>query len=130
MTRCRSPWVLLCIDDQPQALEIRKRLLERAGYRVLTTTSAHQALELFRANDVDLVLAEHIAPSSIDGPTLAAAMKLLKPYVPVAIYSADIQPSPEDLRFADAFITKLISVGELLRTIERLLPRRRVARAA
>jgi hypothetical protein len=38
-----SPSVLLCVDDQETVLEIRKRLLEAEGYRVLTATAAHES---------------------------------------------------------------------------------------
>jgi hypothetical protein len=36
------------------------------------------------------------APASIDGPTLAETMKMLKPEIPIAILSADVQASLED----------------------------------
>lgn len=119
--------VILCVDDQETALQLRKRVLERAGYRVLTATSAHKALEVFRENHVDLVLTEHVVPRLLSAPTLAAAMKMLKPQVPIAMYSADLEVSPEDMRFADTFITKLVSVDELLCAIESLLAKRRTA---
>jgi len=118
---------ILCVDDHEIGLKVRKRVLEMAGYTVLIATRAHEALELFRTNHIDLVLAEHIAPAIVDGPMLAATMKMLKPEVPVAIFSADVQSSLEDQRFADAFITKLAPVDELLRTIRKLLKKRLTA---
>ena len=115
--------VILCVDHRETETQrdLFRRVLETAGYTVLIATSAHKALEIFRKNHVDLVLTEHMAPATIGGPTLAATVKRLKPDVPVAVYSADWTESPEDLRFADMFITKLVSVDELLRTITRLL---------
>ena len=114
--------VILCLDDQATALEleIRKRLLETAGYAVLATTRPHEALKMFRDNRVNLVLAEQIS-SKLGGSFTVAAMKSLKADLPIAIYSADWEPSPEHMRFADAFITKLVSASELLSTIEGLL---------
>src|SRR5215469_7775940 len=102
-----SARTLLCVDDYEIALKVRQRVLEKAGYKVLIAASADEALELLLDNPVDLVLTEHFAPTVPDGPTLAARMKMLKPDVTVAILSADMKPSPEDVRFADAFITKL-----------------------
>lgn len=115
--------LILCADDRETATqrELFRRVLETAGYTVLMATSAGQALEIFRRNRIDLVLTEHIAPPTSGSPTLAATLKRLKPDVPVAIYSADWAASPEDMRFADVFITKLVSVTELLRTIMQLL---------
>ena len=114
---------ILCVDDTETETqrELFRRVLETAGFTVLIATSVHKALEIFRKNRVDLVLTEHIAPATTRSPTLAATMKRLKPDVPVVIYSADWAESPEDMRFADMFITKLVSVDELLRTIMQLL---------
>ncbi|HEY6253227.1 MAG TPA: hypothetical protein VI685_25000, partial [Candidatus Angelobacter sp.] len=75
--------------------------------------------QIFRKNRLDMVLTEHILVAS--GRTLAAVMKKLKPEVPVAIYSANLAESPEDTRFADTFIAKLVPVDELLSTIRKLL---------
>lgn len=123
--------VILCIDDEEMALElkVRKRVLESAGYTVLTTTNPQKALEIFRENHVDLVLTEQLAPTPHGSFTLAA-MKMLKNDVPIAIYSAHWEESPEYMRFADVFVTKLVSVEELLSTIERLLRGSETARAA
>ena len=126
--QCHSRPVILCIDDHELGLRIRKKVLEKAGYVALIASTADKALQLFRASHVDLVLTEHVAPAMVDAPTIAATMKMLKPEVPVAILSADVQPSPEDRRFADAFIIKLVAVDDLLLIIKKLLMKR-VARA-
>jgi CheY-like chemotaxis protein len=44
---CHSGAVILCVDDrQTEAtLDLLKRVLEKAGYCVLATTSAHKALD-------------------------------------------------------------------------------------
>src|SRR5215469_13296976 len=114
--------LILCVDDKvsESQLDLFARVLEVSGYAVLTAASAFKALEIFHRNQVDLVLAEHILVAGA-GRTLAAIMKKLKPAVPVAMYSADFAESPEDMRFADVFITKLVSIEELLATIQALL---------
>ena len=93
--------------------------MEKEGFKVLTATSAHRALEIFRTNHVDLVLTEHVLPTIVGGPALAATVKMLKPEVPVAVLSAEMSEWPDDRRFADVFITKLASVDELLHAIEK-----------
>ena len=116
-----SRFVVLCIDDQATALELRKLVLQKTGYRVLTATSAHHALEIFRENPVDVVLMEDVVGNT-GTSALVLQMKTLKPEVPVAIYSAGRAESLEGLSaVADMFITKLVSVDELLRAIEKLL---------
>jgi two-component system response regulator CpxR len=128
MHRHNSGRTILCVDDHALGVKTRKQLLEMVGYKVLTATSAHEALEVFRRNHIDLVLIEQVAPAIANGPTPAATMKMLKPEVPIAIFSADVSPWPEYMRFADVFITKLVSVDELLREIRRLLRKRMLAR--
>src|ERR1051326_417792 len=115
--------LILCVDDQETEDESKlfKRVLESAGYRVLIATGAGEALEMFQKNYVDLVLTEHIGPTMLNGPTLPAIMKMLKPEVPVAIYSADWAASPEDTSVADRFITKLVPLDDLLGTIKSRL---------
>lgn len=39
--------VLLCIDDELGGLEVRKMVLESAGYAVLTAGSGKAGLEIF-----------------------------------------------------------------------------------
>jgi CheY-like chemotaxis protein len=115
--------LILCVDNRAAETqrELFRRVLEKAGYRVLMAVSAHAALEIFRQNQVDLVLTEHIAPTTTQGPTLAAIMKGIKPDVPVALYSADLEESPDDMQSADIFISKLLSRGEFLSRIVQLL---------
>ena len=118
--------VILCIDDRATAAEteLLQAVLEKTGYRALTVSSANRALELFHHHEIDLVLAEQRVPTGIRDCSVAELLKRVKPDVPIAIYTADWTQSPEDLRVADVFITKLVSVEELLGTIKRLLDHR------
>ena len=127
----RARPIILCVDDgeTQTEFEVRKRLLEACGYRVLLARNARHAIEIFQLEGIDLVLTEQDLFTVPSGSRLTAAMKGLKPDVPVAVYSADWEISAEDMRHADLFITKLVLPEELLHTIERLLSRR-VAQAA
>ena len=123
--------VILCVDDKEGEIQLGlfQRVLETVGYRVLTASSAQKALEIFRGNRVDLVLTEHIVRRTCRD-TLAAILKKLKPEVPVAIYSADWAASPDDMRFAELFMTKLVPIDELLATIKSLLAKSQMRVAA
>ena len=103
---------VLCVDDEPTPLALRKKVLETHGYRVLTATNAEGALNIFETEEIDVVLTDHLLQSQT-GTALAAEMKYRKPDTAVAIYSGVLQP-PEDIHKADAFITKLVSIQELL----------------
>ena len=118
--------VILCIDDRATSAEseLLRSVLEKTGYRALTASSANRAFEIFRHHEVDMVLAEQKVPTGIRDCSVAQLLKRVKPEVPIVIYTADWTQSPEDLRVADVFITKLVSVEELLSTIKRLLDNR------
>jgi two-component system, OmpR family, response regulator len=122
---------ILCVDDtatEPE-LHLLTSVLERAGYQVLATRSPLRALEFIRHEHVDLVLTEHIVPPK-DGPAFADTVRRLNPYVPIAVYSGNWAPESGDLWIADRFITKLVSVDELLGMIEELMTTPRTQRAA
>jgi CheY-like chemotaxis protein len=123
---CHSGAVILCIDDRrtEAELDLLKRVLETAGYYVLAATSAHKALDIFYKNKVDLVLTEHIRLTAFGIPSIAAKMKALKPEIPIVIYSSRLAEPYGEMRFADIFLTKLISRNALLCTIHELLDKR------
>ncbi len=70
--------VILCVDDNEQALSVRKFLLETRGYRVLTALSAQEALEIFHHGGIDLVLSDLLMPQ-MDGNELVRRMKRSRP---------------------------------------------------
>ena len=66
--------VILCVDDEDNPLLLRKLVLEKAGYTVVTARSASEALELLAVRHVDLVLSDHLMPGTT-GAELAQEMK-------------------------------------------------------
>lgn len=77
---------ILCVDDNEQALSIRKVMLETRGYRVLACNSGEQALEAFRRGGVDLVLTDLIMPG-VDGTRLIEEIKRVSPQTPAILIS-------------------------------------------
>ena len=117
MVRRSRNGIVLCVDDEVEALNLRKAMLESHGYKVLTATNAEEALKIFDSTEVDVVLTDHLLTKGQTGTALAAEMKLRKPGVAVAIYSGVAQV-PDDMYKADVFITKLVTPEELLAYLE------------
>jgi CheY-like chemotaxis protein len=117
-TETRKP-TLLCIDDNQTALHVRQLVLESAGYSVLVASDFATAMGLFSSSAVDLVLSDHVMEDG-SGTELAAAMKRLRPDVPVAIISGLVE-APEGMEHADLFICKGDSPPEILEKIAGLL---------
>jgi CheY-like chemotaxis protein len=117
--RTENPPLVLCIDDGEIALRVRKLLLDSAGYKVLTATSAEDGLNVFKQNPVELVIADHYL-SATTGTEIAKEMKQLKPEVPILIFSAATE-KPPGLEFANGFLSKGESPGVLLDAVASLL---------
>lgn len=115
--------ILLCVDDNQTALHLRKMVLESAGYTVLAASDSATAMEVFSSSAVDLVVSDHFL-QNCTGIELAAAMKKLKPEVPIAIISGLVE-APEGMEHADLFICKGDSPPQVLQKISELLARRR-----
>jgi two-component system, OmpR family, response regulator CpxR len=115
---------ILCVDDNDQSLSIRKVMLETRGYRVVTCTSALEALEEFKKGGVDLLLTDLIMPG-VDGHKLVDEIKALSPQTPAILFSGKIKIYDRDLR-ADVFLPKgCYAPAELLERIRVLLVRKR-----
>ena len=111
--------LLLSVDDEPGILSTRQCILENAGYAVLSACNGDQALSLFAAQSIDLVLLDFLMPG-MDGGTVCLAMKRLRPHVPVLMISgSDVRA--DTLTSVNGFLGKGEGPASLLREIERLL---------
>jgi two-component system, OmpR family, response regulator CpxR len=120
----RPKKTILCVDDNEQALSIRKVMLETRGYRVLACNSAHAALEVFYRGGVDLILSDLLMPG-LDGATLISKVKDVSPETPAILFSGKIKMYDKDLR-ADLFLPKgMYAPIELLERIRILLIKKR-----
>jgi DNA-binding response OmpR family regulator len=109
----------LCVDDEENQLVLRKLILERAGYRVLTATSAAKAIELVRSDTVDLLIVDYYMPGMTG---LALGRELMRQRrVPVAVLSAYAGLPGESIGAADVWITKGTGSEELLARLAELL---------
>jgi CheY-like chemotaxis protein len=114
---------VLCIDNEIEALSLRRMLLEQAGYLVLSAASAVAAFELFKSQIVDLVISDHLLPD-LTGAEMTRKMKRERPYVPVMLFSAIADASPGS-EHADLFFNKADgSAGFLLKVADLLRPNR------
>jgi|SRR5690348_5109874 len=112
---------LLCVDDELIGLKIRKLILERSGYEVLTAEDGPKGLELFRSQDVHGVVLDYFMPG-MDGGVVARHMKEMKPRIPILMLSAYFSLPDHALDHVDAFITKGQSPEILIEKIRELVP--------
>ena len=105
---------VLCIDDRPQVLELRKAVLESHGYCVKIASSDCNALKMLEETPVAAVLLEY-KHEGIDAEALACQIKEKFPNLPIILLAAYCDIPERILWLVDEFVTK----GELP---ERLVP--------
>jgi CheY-like chemotaxis protein len=114
-----SQRIILCVEDNKTYLRLRKAVLEREGYLVLTASTGSDALAVLRQEQVCLVLSDHMLRGTT-GVALAARMKKLKPHVPVVLYSGQV---PDAMENVDCFISKDETVASFVSMISSLVKR-------
>ena len=96
---------ILCIDDEALGLQIRKAVLERAGYQVLTAVDGPTGLSLFRGHAVDGVVLDYYMPE-MNGGEVAETMRRERPDIPIMLLSAYINLPTEVVQLADVTVLK------------------------
>jgi CheY-like chemotaxis protein len=112
--------LVLVVDDEQIGLEVRKILLERSGYRVLTASDGPAGLEIFSAEPVEAVVLDYSMPG-MHGGEVAARMRQAKPQVPILLLSAYIGLSAEVTSVVDLYMTKGEGAPVLLEKLGSLL---------
>lgn len=111
--------VILCVDDEEKPLVLRKLVLQKAGYEVLTANSAKEALDVAGSRKLDLVLCDHLMPG-MTGVELAQEIKGRYPNLPVVLLSG-VNEIPAGADSADGFLTKVEGPDNLCREIAAVL---------
>ena len=111
--------MILCVDDEENQLAVRKLVLEKEGFSVLTASSGQEALSLLACHQIDLVLSDHLMPG-LTGTELTRQIKATNPDLPVILISA-VNEIPEDAAFADLFMSKLDGPIAMCQNISALL---------
>ena len=112
--------VLLCVDDEPLGLEVRKVVLQRQGYDVLTATSGREALKVFADNPITAVILDYSMPE-MNGCQIAAELKRMNPAVKILLLSAYLDLPDEVTKYVDARAVKATSPKAFLSALQQLL---------
>jgi two-component system response regulator CpxR len=120
----RPKKTILCVDENEQALSVRKFMLETRGYRILASLVPEEAIEVFRQGGIDLVLSDLTMPR-MDGNELARRMKQIAPEVPVLLVSGSVK-AYERATCGDCFLPKgQCSPLDVLERVRMMLARKR-----
>jgi DNA-binding NtrC family response regulator len=121
--------LILVVDDDEIQKNMLSKILTREGYRVETSSSAHEALELFKSKPVDLVITDIRMPQ-MTGRELLHRAKEIDPDVPIILITAyaELQDAIEMVTHEGAFyyFQKPINVQKMLEEIKRALNLRNI----
>lgn len=112
--------LILCVDDEVVGLRVRKILLERAGYRVLTAEDGMSGIKIFAAQPIDAVVLDYSMPG-MHGGEVAKRMRHAKPNVPILLLSAYVGLPEEVSSLVDVYMTKGEGAPALLDKLGNLL---------
>jgi two-component system response regulator PilR (NtrC family) len=114
---------ILHVDDDPEIRLLMAGSLQEFGYRVVTAGTVAEALDLAKEFRFDLCILDVKLPDGT-GIELCHQLRSLQPKVPVAYYSAYVDPEAEREALSacgDAYLKKPVSAEELEQTVARLL---------
>ncbi len=110
--------ILLCIDDRPQPLELRKAALESQGYCVKIASSGCTAMKMLEDTSVAAVLLEYKL-EGIDTEAVACHIKQRFPNLPIILLSAYSEMPERILWLVDEYVMKSELSERLMPTIQR-----------
>jgi len=121
---------ILCVEDEPETIELIKLILGRHGYEVLGAKTGIEALETMRREHPDLILLDLMLPG-MDGWEVHRQMKADPQLhdIPVIVVTAKAQGIDRVLGLhvvkVDDYITKPFHVQELVEAVKRVLDAKR-----
>ncbi|RLB24222.1 MAG: two-component system response regulator [Deltaproteobacteria bacterium] len=117
---------ILIVDDQPEVRELVEVTLKTGDYQILKAKSGEDAVEIAKAEKLDLIIMDIMMPGGIDG---LEATRILKNEpetrdIPVIMLTAKGQESDREKGLevgADDYFTKPFSPLELIKKVEEIL---------
>jgi PAS domain S-box-containing protein len=117
---------VLLAEDDPMVRSLAEEILRRAGYKVLTASDGHEAIEVYRsAGKVDLLLLDVIMPG-MSGHEVMNRIRASQPDIPVLFtsgYSDNAIHTNFVLKEGLRLLQKPYSQEQLLRTLRGILDR-------
>lgn len=109
---------LLCIDDRPELLKLRKAALESHGYSVQIASSSYTAINILEQTSVAAVLVEYKG-EGMDAEAVAYQIKQRFPNLPIILLSGYSELPGRILWLVDEYVMKSEYPERLLPIIER-----------
>jgi len=120
-----TPKQILCIEDEPEMIDLIRLILGRRGFEVVGAAGGKEGLEKVRQEQPDLVLLDLMMPD-MDGWEVYQQMKADEKTknIPVIVVTAKAQSIDKVLGLhiakVDDYIAKPFSPQELLNSVDKV----------
>lgn len=115
---------LLVVDDDPLALSITQRLLQKSGYAVWTASGGEEAINMYRQHgaEIQLVLLDVVMPY-VNGEEVYRELVKMKPDVKILVVSGFTPKTAERLLKVSGakFLSKPFSRAQLAHAVRDIL---------
>ena len=116
------PPVLLCIDDRPDLLQLRKTILMSLGYSVLTASTAPAAMALLESTAVAGVLMDYRS-EGMDTEAVAMQIKRRFPQQQIILLSAYSDLPERILWLVDEYVMRSEPPERVRQVVEQVIHR-------
>jgi DNA-binding response OmpR family regulator len=111
---------ILCVDDEPNIVNLKCAILEHAGHTATPATSAKEAIELMESQEFDAVVTDwRLGTGSGHSVVMAAKHRSSTPVVVVSGYVGEAYQAAKPL--ADLYLEKPANPEELVTILNALL---------
>lgn len=98
---------ILLVDDNPMNIRVASKFLQKWKAKVITASNGQEAIDLFRNNDLDLILMDLQMPV-LDGYSASIAIRELSRSIPILALTADTMGDVEE-KVREAGMNDMIS---------------------
>lgn len=129
-----QPLKVLCIEDEPEMIDLIQLILEREGYMVVGAVGGQEGIDALHREKPDLILLDIMMPE-VDGWEVFQHIKSSEELQdkPVIIVTAKAQSIDKVLGLyiakVDDYVTKPFGPRELVDSINRVLEKRKAQSA-
>ncbi len=119
---------ILAADDEPNILTLISAILSKEGHNVYKAKDGEEALDIFYANSVDMIICDEMMPG-VSGNELVEAVRKENPSVPIIMVTARGMLEDKARSFSlgvDDYMVKPIECGELLMRVNAIARRARI----
>jgi two-component system, NtrC family, response regulator HydG len=131
MAKVKREEVILVVDDSPDTLEVLHRSIGHMGFRVYSSESAEESIEIMKEKHIDLVITDYHMPF-IGGLDLIHHVRdnYLQTEVMMITGYASVEGAVEAIKAgAEEYLAKPFTDDELEQAIERALEKLRIRTA-